>query len=116
MIPPKPGFNYRDVCWQTQLIDVHALVSDGSPFQPWSQEQTSTRLAAHAVSSATVSAACTLFPDVSKLVCMRPKTSGDSSLGVPEFIFLPIQNSFTTQAARSSPAPAHVVVSRRRAS
>ena len=81
-----------------------ACVGWGS-FQPWSQEQTSTRLAAQAASSAIVSAACTLSPDVLKLVSMTAKTSGDSSLGVSGFIFQAIQDSFTTQAARSGPRP-----------
>jgi hypothetical protein len=34
---------------------------------------------------------------------MMPKTSGDSSWRVSDIIFLPIQDSFTTQAAQAGP-------------
>jgi hypothetical protein len=60
-------------------------------------------LAAHAASSATVSAACTPAPDVLKVVSMTAKTSGDSSWRVSGIIFLPIQDSFTTQALAKQP-------------
>ena len=82
---------------------------------PYSQEQTSSRLAAHATSSATVSAACTPSPDDLKVVSITAKTSGDSTRRVLDIIFVAIQNSFTTQAPRGKyQGQAHVRVSRGR--
>jgi hypothetical protein len=60
------------------------------------------RLAAHAASRATVSAMCTRSTEVSKVVLMTAKTSGDSSPGVSHDIFREIQDSFTTQGLRDS--------------
>src|SRR5260370_35301949 len=62
-----------------------------------SHEHTSTRWAAHAANSATVSAICTCSPEHLKVVPMTAKTSGDSTRGVSGIIFLGIQASFTTQ-------------------
>jgi hypothetical protein len=58
------------------------------------------RLAAHAASRATVSAMCTRSTEVSKVVLMTTKTSGDSRPGVSHVIFPAIQDSFTTQGLR----------------
>jgi hypothetical protein len=66
-------------------------------------------LAAHAASSAAVSATCTRWPDVLKVVAMTAKTSDDSTPGVPGIIFRRIQDSFTTQGLR----PEHPAVGRR---
>jgi hypothetical protein len=62
-----------------------------------SQAHTSTRLAAQAASSATVSAICRRSQGVWSVVLMACKTSGDSGRGVSGNIFRGIQDSFTTQ-------------------
>jgi len=65
-------------------------------FGRYSQEHTSSKFAAQAANSATVSTMCTCFPEVLKVVAMA-KTSGDSRPGVSHDIFSLIQDSFTTQ-------------------
>ena len=65
-------------------------------FGRYSQEHTSSKFAAQAANSATVSTMCTCFPEVLKVVAMG-KTSGDSRPGVSHEIFSLIQDSFTTQ-------------------
>src|ERR1700738_3124122 len=71
----------------------------------YSQEQTSTRFAAHAASSATVRAICTRSPEAVRVVLMTTKTSGDSTRGVSHDIFCRIQDSFTTQGLQAKKAP-----------
>ena len=68
---------------------------------PYSQEHTSSRFAAQAASSATVSAICSVSPGVLRTVLMTGKTSGDSSKRVPHDIFGGIHESFTTQGPRA---------------
>ena len=63
----------------------------------YSQAHTSTRLAAQAASSATVSVTCTRSQEVCRVIFMARKTSGDSTRGVSHDIFPGIQDSFTTQ-------------------
>jgi hypothetical protein len=63
----------------------------------YSQAHTSTKLAAQAASSATVSVTCTRSQEVCRVIFMARKTSGDSTAGVSHDIFPGIQDSFTTQ-------------------
>ena len=75
-------------------------MAEMASFGRYSQEHTSTKFAAQAANSATVSTMCTCLPEVLKVVAMA-KTSGDSRPGVSHDIFCLIQDSFTTQ----EPAP-----------
>ncbi len=68
-----------------------------STAERYSQAHTSTKLAAQAASSATVSVTCTRSQEVCRVIFMARKTSGDSTRGVSHDIFSGIQDSFTTQ-------------------
>jgi hypothetical protein len=68
-----------------------------APSIGYRKAQTSARLAAQAVSKATVSVTCTRSQEVLRIVFMTGKTSGDSTRGVSHDIFSGIQDSLKTQ-------------------
>ena len=76
-----------------------------APSIGYSQAHTSTRLAAQAASSATVSVTCTRSQEVRRVIFMARKTSGDSTRGVSHDIFPGIQDSFTTQGLSPGNVP-----------